>query len=211
MKVKATFLPQVKKILLENRNSEPLVSINDVATLTLEDLIVANVQAAVVACYRLAPLTSFSDGIKEMSLDIKKRKDDGGGEAEMETTLCRIVRVSSSSWKRMVTDVEFNTPSARFDVARDPLNGTTGTADNPYALVLGRSLIVFPAVDKMSVSVLAVPQPTMRMYEIDCDDALFDAACLYTAAFVLMAKGDANADRYVQAALATMGVTKEQQ
>lgn len=211
MKIKATFLPQVKKILLENRNSEPLTSINDVATLTLEDLIVANVQAAVVACYRLAPMTAFSDGIEDISLAVKKHANgDGGGEAQMDTMLCRLVSVSSSKWKRMVTEVDFNTLSARLDVARDPLNGTVGTEDNPYALVLGKSLIVYPAADNMTVELRAVVQPQMRQYEIECDDALFDAACLYTAALVLMAKGDANADRYIRAAMAAMGATQEQ-
>lgn len=201
-----TFVPRVRGLLMDNMESAALEGIDDVGTLSLNGAIKENVEEAVVACYRMAPMDMFGESVTEtngltMSADV-----GGGGVVTLPATYVRMFAVNAANWSRAVYDVEMDSPSWRYDVARDPLNGTVGTMDDPYVLVQGKRMIVFPYAVGAKVSVRAVKLPEASATGIDVDAKLYDAACYYCAYLVAMARGQGNAERYRTEALLGMGI-----
>ena len=203
------FIPRVRGLLLDNRQSSALENVNDDGTLSLNDAIKNAVPEAIVACYRVAPLEMFSDSVVEVGLGIDANKDEES--VSLNSSYVRILSVKADIWNRAVYDIEFGSPSERYDIAKDSLNGTIGTKDDPYVLLQGSRLFMIPFEATSKVVIKAVKCPEGTDTNIDCDQNMYDAACYYCAYLVAMAIGQANAESYRREALVNMGIINNNQ
>lgn len=189
----STLRANVKALIRENQESSALAGYGDAATLSLNDLIDANVEPAAAAVYQVAPDGIWSDAVEAETVSGV-------------TTGRSWVKVFSVTVGGKVAVVDVNRRSSSYDVAQDPLNGSLGVKGRPYVLIEGQGVTSMPAG---TVKITGVATPKVSGGSIKIDANLADAVCYWTAYLVQMELGDSNAAAFREQALLCMGVGKQ--
>lgn len=185
----------VKALIRENVESSALEGYGDVATLSLNDLIEANIMPSVVAVYGMAPDSVWSDAVEREAVANK-------------ATGKQWLRVLSVTVGGVPAVVEVNSRSSAYEIASDKLNGSLGVASRPYVLIEGTSVTAIPAG---ATSITGVTKPTATDGTVSLETNLAQAVCYWCAYLVMMAMGGGNAEQYRQQALASMGLATQGQ
>lgn len=186
----STIRKRVKALIRENQESSALEAYGDAATLSLNDLIDANVEPAAAAVYQTAPDEVWSDAVTTEAVANGR-------------TAKQWVRIFSVTVGGVAAMVDVNRRSANYDIAKDGLNGSLGTSGRPYALIEGSAVTAVPTGKAVQIS--GVTLPRVSGTSISIDSMLVDAVCHWAAYLVLMAAGDGNAAAYREQAMLSMG------
>lgn len=187
----STIRARVKALIRENQESSALESYGDTATLSLNDLIDANVEPAAMAVYQIAPDSVWASKVETETVS--------GGKTS--STWVHIFSVTVGGVPAMV---DINRRSTNYDVAADDLNGSLGVKARPYVLMEGSKVTSMPTG---TIVINGVKQPKVSNSSIDIDTALSDAVCYWIAYLVLVSMGENNASAYREQSLLCMGAS----
>lgn len=185
----------VKSLIRENQESSALEDYGDVSTLSLNDLIDANIEPAAAAVYQIAPDGAWSTAVETEAVA------DGA-------TARTWVKIFSADVNGCTAVVDVNRRSPNYDVAKDSLNGSLGVRQRPYVLIEGNAVTAVPPGS--SVKLTGVAMPAIMNGKIALDANLKDAVAYWIAYLVQMELGASNASAYREQAMLCMGAGGKQ-
>lgn len=186
----STLRANVKALIRENQESSALADYGDVSTLSLNDLIDANIEPAAAAVYQIAPDGAWSTAVETETVA-------NGASART------WVKIFSADVNGYTAVVDVNRRSSNYDVAKDSLNGSLGVKQRPYVLIEGNAVTVVPPGS--SVKLTGVAMPAIINGKIALDTNLEDAVAYWIAYLVQMELGASNAAAYREQAMLCMG------
>lgn len=186
----------VKSLIRENQECSALVGYGDVSTLSLNDLIDANIEPAAAAVYQIAPDEAWSTAVETETV--------ANGQ-----TAKTWVKIFSAEVNGYTAVVDVNRRSSSYNVAKDSLNGSLGVKQRPYVLIEGNAVTVVPS--GAAVKLTGVAMPAIINDKIALDANLEDAVAYWIAYLVQMELGVSNAAAYREQAMLCMGAGGKQQ
>lgn len=184
----ADFIKDVRTVLDRNMNSEALTELEDVDTLTLDDIIESKVVDAVrmveleAPTYRLGPGTSFGETVAWDNAE-----GVGSGYVLLPTDFLRLVVFQMTDWNQAVYE-PITPDDPRYKMQKSLFPGIKGNPERPVTVLVnkptGMALEFFSctAGEGTGIAIASyIPEPTITDNTIDIPRQLRDAAVYYAA------------------------------
>lgn len=190
----ADIVRDVKVVLDENMSSEELLALEDIETLSMEDIIESKVEEAVRRVESVAPINMLESG--HNLIDSLFWNGDGSGFVVLPEDFMRLISFKMSGWERVIHDaISVNDPiylkqSSRF-------KGIRGNKQKPVVAIVtrpeGRVLEFYSCDNENATMEIGVyrPYPKVDEYKgVEISERCYMAVIYTLGALVLMTYGE---------------------
>lgn len=192
----ADIVRDVKVVLDENMSSEELLALEDIETLSMEDIIESKVEEAVRRVESVAPINMLESG--HNLIDSLFWNGDGSGFVVLPDDFMRLMAFKMSDWERVIHDaISVNDPiylkqSSRF-------KGIRGNKQKPVVAIVnrpeGRALEFYSCDNENATMEIGVyrPYPKVDEYKgVEISERCYRAVVYTIGALVLITYGEAD-------------------
>lgn len=189
----ADIVRDVKVVLDENMSSEELLALEDIETLSMEDIIESKVVEAVRRVESVAPINMLESG--HNLIDSLFWNGDGSGFVVLPDDFMRLMAFKMSDWERVVTDaITVDDPMYAKQSSR--YKGIRGNKQKPVCAIVNRPegrVLEFYSCDNESATMemgVYRPYPKIDEYKgVEISERCYMAVVYVIGALTLMTYG----------------------
>lgn len=182
---------EIRVTLDQNMSSEALSELQDIDTLSLEEIIQTKLVEAVRSVEEAAPLWLLGPGYPfGPSIAWNGQEGIGSGYVLLPDNFLRLIAFKMSDWRRAVHET-ITPDDPRYDLQSSQFPGVRGNPDNPVVALVnrpfGRTLEFYSCTGGQGVSISQAtyqPEPRIAFGKIDIPHRVKDAAVWYAAYLV---------------------------